>query len=223
MAEQGQGIRSAFAGGLGELADTVLRMGTFVEAMLGRAMQALVTQDRELAEEVRRSDDVADAFDLEIESVSTRLLATQQPLARDLRLIIGAVRMGSDLERMGDYAKDIAKIARRLSPEPFFCPLEDIPLMAQRVAAMIKLAIRCFVDRDLEAARQVAQMDDGVDELWTKLRNQLMEHMKRDGNLVFQATNLLLVARYLERIGDHTVNVVERVYYIETGKLQHLA
>jgi phosphate transport system protein len=207
---------------MSELRDTVLRMGTFVEGMLARAMQALVNRDVNLALEVRRSDDVADALDVEIEEVSTRLLALQQPLARDLRAVIGAVRIGSDLERIGDYSKDIAKTVPGLSAEPLVAPLEDIPAMAARAGEMIRLALRCFVDRDLELARQVAEMDKGVDELWKKLHVQLLDHMRRDPAVVNAATQLLLIARYLERIGDHTVNVVERVHYMETGRLTHL-
>jgi phosphate transport system protein len=214
--------RKTFNGELSELRDLVLQMGTFVEDMLGRAMHSLVTQDAELAEEVRRSDDIADSLDLQIEACCTRLLALQQPLARDLRTVVAAVRMSSDLERIGDYAKDIAKVTLRLSGAPYFKPLEDIPAMARLDAEMIRLAIRCFVSRDLDLARRVAEMDEGVDELWAKLRDELIAAMGRDPSLVLQATHLLLVARYLERVGDHTVNVVERVAYQETGKVGHL-
>jgi phosphate transport system protein len=222
MAAHDREPRKAFSDELTELRDLVLQMGTFVEDMLRRAMQALVNQDVNLAEEVRRSDDVADSFDLQIEACCVRLIALQQPVARDLRTVIAAVRMSADLERIGDYAKDIAKVTRRLADTPYFKPLEDIPRMARQAEEMIRLAIRCFVDRDLELARRVAQMDEAVDALWSQLRDELMAAMSRDPSLVFQATHLLLVARYLERIGDHTVNVVERVVYQETGKLGHL-
>jgi len=223
MTDTASDIRVAFHAELAELRDTVLRMGTFVESMLERAMQALTAQDRELAEEVHRSDDVPDRLDLEIEQVAIRLLALQQPLARDLRAIAGCLRIAADLERVGDYAKDIAKVAIRLSGEPYFKPLEDLPRMARCAQEMLRLSLRCFVDRDLELARQVAAMDRGVDELWDRLRDELRQSMQRDPHLVPQATELLFVARYLERIGDHTVNVVERVYTIETGRREPLA
>ncbi len=220
--EQGTGVRTAFREELWELRDTVLELATFVEGMLQRAIVALTGQDRELAAEVRRSDDVADRLDLKIEEVAMRLLALQQPLARDLRAIAGCLRIGADLERFGDYSKDIAKAARRLADAPYFKPLEDIPAMAQRVGEMMRLAICCFVDRDLELARQVAEMDRSVDKLWARLLSELQEHMRTSPQDIPQATNLLLVARYLERMGDHTVNVVERVHYMETGTLQAL-
>lgn len=222
MTPESSETRKTFSGELSELRDLVLQMGTFVEDMLRRAMQSLVTQDAELAAEVRRSDDVADSLDLQIEACCTRLLALQQPLARDLRTILAAVRMSSDLERIGDYAKDIAKITLRLAGTPYFKPLEDLPRMARQAEEMIRLAIRCFVDRDLDLARRVAEMDQGVDDLWSHLRDELIGAMGRDPSLVLQATHLLLVARYLERVGDHTVNVVERVAYQETGKVGHL-
>ena len=152
-----------------------------------------------------------------------RLLALQQPLARDLRAIAAGLRITADLERVGDYSKDIAKVARRLVDQPYFKPLEDIPKMAEVAREMLRLAIRCFVDRDLDLARQVAEMDNEMDALWKALRDELMDFMRRDPQYVHQATHLLLVARYLERIGDHTVNVVERVNYVETGRLEHLA
>jgi phosphate transport system protein len=222
MAPENPETRKTFSGELSELRDLVLQMGTFVEDMLSRAMQSLVTQDVDLASEVRRSDDIADTFDLQIEGCCTRLLALQQPLARDLRAVIAAVRMSSDLERIGDYAKDIAKVTLRLAGIPYYKPLEDLPRMARLAGDMIRMAIRCFVDRDLETARRVAEMDKTLDDLWAHLRDELIAAMGRDASLVMQATHLLLVARYLERIGDHTVNVVERVVYQETGKIGHL-
>jgi phosphate transport system protein len=222
MAEQGTGIRTAFREELTELRDTVLEMATFVEGMLSRAMESLVNQDYDLAEEVRVSDDIPDDLDLAIENLATRLLALQQPLARDLRAIMSAVRISADLERVGDYSKDIAKVARRLVDEPYFKPLEDIPKMAELTREMLRGAVRCFVNRDLELAREVAEMDNEVDDLWRSLRDELMDFMRSDPKLVRQAMYLLLVARYLERIGDHTVNVVERVHYMETGELKHL-
>lgn len=223
MGNDASEVRSAFREELWELRDTVVRMGSFVQGMLSRAMQALVNQDFELAAEVRRSDDVCDGLNLDIEQVALRLLALQQPLARDLRAITAALRMGADLERIGDYAKDIAKVAQRLAGTPYFWPLEDIPLMARHAGEMVHLAMRSFVDGDLELARRVAAMDDRLDDLWETLRAQLLDHMRQDPNYIDQAVHLLLVARYLERVGDHTVNLVERVNYLETGVLENLA
>jgi len=222
MDNQDSQIRSAFRGELGELREILVQMAAFVESMLAKAMEALVNQDYDLAEEVRLSDDIADRMDLAVEELAVRLLALQQPLARDLRAITAALRMTADLERVGDYAKDIAKVARRLKDEPYHWPLEDIPTMGTKARAMVRDAMKCFVDRDLDLARDVARRDDEIDALLKRLSQQLMDHMRADPANVYQATYLLLVARYLERIGDHTVNVVERVSYIETGRLEHL-
>lgn len=222
MGQHAADVRSAFRGELSELRDVVLRMGALVEGMLARAVEALVTRDVELAAEVRRSDDLADAMDLQIEEVCTRLLATQQPLARDLRAITGALRIAADLERIGDYSTDIAKVVKRLCGEPYFKPLEDIPRMAAGCREMIHLVLRCFVDGDLQLAHRIGEMDDEVDALWKALRAELMDYMTRDGRYVHQAMHLMLVARYLERIGDHTVNVAERILYMQTGELQKL-
>lgn len=222
MAQQDSEIRTAFRDELSELRDTVLRMATFVEGMLARSLEALVNQDAVLAEEVRRSDDVADRLDMQIEQQCIRLLALQQPLARDLRAVTASLRIAADLERIGDYSKDIAKATVVLAPEPYHWPLEDIPAMGRLVGEMVRTALRCFVDRNLDLAREVALQDKQVDEVWRRLRDQLMEHMREDPRHVSQATYLLLVARYLERIGDHTVNVVERVNYMETGQTGHV-
>jgi phosphate transport system protein len=222
MATDAADPRSAFRGELCELREVVLRMGALVEGMLARAIRALVTQDLALAEEVRRTDDVADALDLQIEEVCTRLLATQQPLARDLRAITGALRIAADLERIGDYATDIAKVVRRLHAEPYFKPLEDIPQMADRCREMIHLVLRCFVEGDREPALQIGAMDDEIDAMWKSLRAELMDYMTGDTRYVHQAMHLMLVARYLERIGDHTVNVAERILYMQTGTLRKL-
>jgi len=222
MATDAADPRSAFRGELCELREVVLRMGALAEGMLARAIRALVTQDLALAEEVRRTDDVADALDLQIEEVCTRLLATQQPLARDLRAITGALRIAADLERIGDYATDIAKVVRRLHAEPYFKPLEDIPQMADRCREMIHLVLRCFVEGDREPALQIGAMDDEIDAMWKSLRAELMDYMTGDTRYVHQAMHLMLVARYLERIGDHTVNVAERILYMQTGTLRKL-
>ena len=213
-------IRSEYRERLAQLREMVLEMATFVDGMLARAMQALAEHDAGLAEEVRLSDDVSDALNYGIEELAINLLALQQPMARDLREITAAIRIATDLERIGDYSKDIAKAARKLRDEPLYWPLEDIPEMARLVAEMLRRAISAFVDRDVEAARAIITADEDVDAIYKRLLQQLMDHMREDPRMVFQATHLLFVARYLERMGDHTVNVAERVIYMETGRLE---
>lgn len=221
MVSNGNGlpIRSEYREKLARLREMVLEMATFVDGMLSRGMEALQQNNSDLAEEVRLSDDVSDALNYGIEELAINLLALQQPMARDLREITAAIRIATDLERIGDYSKDIAKVARRLRGEPLYWPLEDIPEMARLVATMLRKAISAFVDRDAEAARGLAHDDEAVDVIFKRVTEQLMDHMREDPRYVFQATHLLFVARYLERIGDHTVNVGERVVYMETGRL----
>ena len=215
-------VRVHFQEELRALERDVAKLGSFVESMIAEAMRALVEQDTALADEVIRKDDIADDLDLAIEQAAMRLLALQQPMAKDLRLIGTALKVIADLERIGDYAVDIARAAQILSNEPFFKPLEDLPRMAAIAQAMLRDVLRAFVQRDLELVAKVCEDDDLVDQLWYKLLDELMGVMRRSPDLVRQATYLLLVARYLERVADHTTNVAERVNYVETGVLKQL-
>nr|MBP8953012.1 phosphate signaling complex protein PhoU [Armatimonadota bacterium] len=179
MISNGNGlpIRSEYREKLARLREMVLEMATFVDGMLSRGMEALQQNNSDLAEEVRLSDDVSDALNYGIEELAINLLALQQPMARDLREITAAIRIATDLERIGDYSKDIAKVARRLRGEPLYWPLEDIPEMARLVATMLRKAISAFVDRDAEAARGLADDDEAVDVIFKRVTEQLMDHM----------------------------------------------
>lgn len=216
-------LRKTFDTELHELERRLLKLGAFVEEMLNEAMRALTEQDVALAEQVIRRDDVADDMDIQIESECMSLLALQQPMSKDLRAIGTALKVIADLERIGDYSVDIARTARVLSGEPYFKPLVDIPRMAELTATMVRDALTAFVNRDLELVRRVCADDDAVDKMWYGLLEELMDFMRKDPGLVTQATHLLLVARYLERVADHATNVAERVAYMETGVLEQLA
>ena len=200
-----------------QLDDRVLRMGSFVVAMLHDAMQALATQDETLAREVRRRDELANQLDDEIEQAAMRLLALQHPVAGDLRRIACALKAVTDLERIGDYATDIARCAINLVGEPYFTPLEDIPEMGRVVESMIQDALRTYATRDIVFGKKVRDRDKEVDRLYKTVYAQLLDWMARESRLVPQAAQLLLTARYLERLGDHAKNVIERVAYAETG------
>lgn len=215
-------LRHSFEHQLAELQDDILRMGSYVVQMLTVAMQALVRQEVELAEHVIEMDDAADAMDLEIEQKCMRLLALQQPMARDLRIIGTALKVITDLERIGDFAVDVAKTARRMAGEPYFKPLVDLPRMAGTVEWMVRSSIHAYVEHDLDLVQQVIARDDDVDDCYDRLFTELLERMERDSTVVRQATWLLHVARFLERIADHAVNVAERVHYVETGELKQL-
>jgi phosphate transport system protein len=195
----------------------VLHMGSLVAAMLHDAMASLVSQDVELAAEVRDRDARVNQLDEEIEGASIRLLALQHPVAGDLRRITSALKVITDLERVGDYATDIAKCTIACAGRPYFKPLEDLPEMARVVEGMLSDVVKSWADRDVESGKQVRDRDKMVDRLYQRVLADIIGWMEREPHVVAQGAQLLLVARYLERLGDHIKNVVERLAYAETG------
>ncbi len=216
-------IRQSFDEQLAQLDQDLLKMGAFVAEMLANAMQALVEHDVSLAREVIAADDVADEMDLGIEQQCMRLLALQQPMAQDLRTIGTVMKVIADVERIGDYSVDIARTAITLAETEYFKPLVDIPKMADMVREMLSEALQALVNRDLDLVSQVVAEDDAIDKMWYGLLDEIQEIMQQRPEVITQAVPLLLVARYLERIADHIVNVAERVSYMETGRLETLA
>lgn len=214
--------RKTFDEELRELQQDLLKMSSAVDQMMTGAMKALKERNVELAKKIIDMDDVVDDYNLQIEQSCLRLLALQQPMARDLRTIAATLYIIKDVERMGDYALDIAKAAIKLADQPLFKPLEDLPRMAEMVQRMLRESLEAFVNHDIAAIENVAAADDQVDALYRSLRDELMDFMERDPLLVRQAVELILVARYLERIADHITNVVERIYYMEIGELREL-
>ncbi len=215
--------RSQFGEALESLRRRLIEMGNDVDTMMATALRALTEQSGEMAERVIFADDEVDNLDIQIEAECMRLLALQQPMARDLRLIGTALKVITDLERIGDHAVDIAKVARKLAKEPLYAPLVDIPKMGTKVREMLEDALSAFVNHDLPLVDKVVAADDEVDDMFHQLRDELHAVMRRDPELVVQASYLLFVAHYLERIADHTVNIAERVHYVETGNLEQLA
>jgi len=216
-------LRHTFDHQLVELQDDILRMGSFVVRMLSMSMQSLVQQDVELATRVVEMDDTADFMDLQIEHTCMRLLALQQPMSRDLRVIGTALKVITDLERIGDFAVDVAKTTRRLAAEPYIQPLDELMKMSQTVEWMVQECIHAYVERDLDLVNRVVARDDEVDEAYDRVFTQLLARMESDPSVIRQATWLLHVGRFLERIADHAVNVAERVCYMETGELKQLS
>lgn len=216
-------IRRTFEEQLDELQNDLLRLGRFVEEALGKAIDALVRQDLQLAKQVVADDDFADDMHVGIQMRAMQLLALQQPMARDLRSIGSALRIVMDLERIGDHAVDIAKVARSMAGQSFFKPLVDIPQLGDLSRKMIGNSLQAFIAHDMELAIQVAGDDDAVDDLCDHLQVELLDKMRHDATLVDQATKLLLVARALERCADHATNIVEQIYYVETGEMRQLA
>ena len=215
--------RQAFDEQLQHLEQRLLQFGAFVEAMLEKSVRALTEHDVNLARQVIEEDDVADNMDVEIEQECMRLLALQQPTSRDLRTIGTVMKVVADVERIGDYSVDIARTAIRLAKTEHFKPLVDIPKMTEMVRAMLSQALEALVKRDLDMVSKVVADDDEVDSLWSRLLEELEQKMQERPEIVPQAIALLLVARYLERIADHVVNIAERVAYMETGRLEDLA
>jgi phosphate transport system protein len=214
--------RAAFAEEVKELERSLLAMGSVVEQMLCKSIEALATRSTTLADEIVAMDDIVDRYNLDIENKCLKLLALQQPMARDLRTIAAAMKIITDIERMGDYVVDIAKTAKDISDKPLFKPLVDIPRMAEVAKRMLHETLEAFVSRDLELIQTMIRDDDEVDRLDKALHDELVDYMKKDPALVDQAAGLLMITRYLERFADHVTNVGERVYYMETGEMKEL-
>ena len=215
-------VRYSFERELKDLEQELLRMGGVVEEMLHKSVQALISRDTGIADEAVALDDVVDRYNLDIETHCLRLLALQQPMARDLRTIAAAMKIITDVERMGDYAVDVAKTAKLLADQPPFKPLVDIPRMAEVVQQMLREVLEAFVSRDMEMVERMIRDDDEVDHLAHALHEELVAAIEKDRSITRQAIRLLLITRYLERIADHITNVGERVYYMETGELKEL-
>jgi phosphate transport system protein len=214
--------RETFDRDLDQLRQDLLRMGGLVETAIRGAIEALQARSVAQAEAVVVADNAIDALHLELEDRCLRLMATQQPMAKDLRAIAAVWTMTIDLERMGDHAEDIARITRRIAEEPLLKPLIDIPRMAELVREMLRDGLDAFVRRDVGLAERMAQKDDLVDHLYAQVFRELLTYMIEDPKTIQRATHLLMVAQALERMGDHATNIAERVIYMVTGTLREL-
>lgn len=210
--------RGTFESELGVLREELLKMGGLVREAVHRSVQALREQDLELARAVVDGDETMDILEHEIEQRCLKLLALQQPMAVDLRAIGTALKTVTDLERMGDHACDIAKIALRIGSEPLIKPLVDIPRMAAIIEGMLEDGLKAFVGRDMEAALEVAKRDEEVDNLYGQIHRELLLYMLEDPKTIRQATHLMFVGQHLERIADHVTNLSEWVIYLVKGE-----
>ena len=206
-----------------ELEHDLLEMGSRAEAMVGLAVDSLIRLNTEEAREVLKRDDDIDERDLAIENRCLRLLALQQPMASDLRTIGTAMKMITDIERIGDLAVDIARITLKIQQEFGETSVIDIPRIANVARNMIRLSLEAFVKRDLEIVDQVIRMDDEVDSLYRELRGQLHTNMRGNPDMVVSDSWLLLAIHHVERIADHSVNIAERVSFMVTGNFDQLA
>lgn len=211
-------MREPFHDELDRLQQEILRMGNIVEEALGEAIKALAEGDVDRAKKVIDGDDRIDDLEVEIENKSLALIALQQPMAGDLRVLGTALKIVTDLERIGDHATDIAKVVVRLDAESLMKPLIDIPRMADNVRRMLRECLSAYVNRDVALARAMIELDDEVDHLYAQIFRELLTFMVEDPKKIKQGAHLLLVAQYLERVGDHATNLGEWVVYMVTGE-----
>ena len=203
---------------LKELKEGLLRMTARAEEAIAQSIKSLVNRDPLWAEKVIEQDPLLDTLEIEIDELALRLLALHQPVGVDLRFIASAMRINSELERIGDQAVNIAERAQEIIKQPFLKPLTDIPRMATLAQKMVKDSIDALVSKDETLARDVCQRDDEVDNLNDQVFRELLTYMMQDPKTITRAVELILVGRHLERIADHATNIAEDVIYFAAGK-----
>ena len=201
-----------------ELKEKLYEMSDTVERILQDSVESLKAQDLELAESVIKLDSIVDNLEIEINNFAIRLIATQQPVAKDLRKIISAIKIANDLERIADLSVNIAKVTRKIHGQKLIKPLIDIPKMTDHTLKMLRLCIDSYIKEDIELARQLDGLDDVIDNGYKRILNELLDYMIKDSRNVDQGQLLGLVARYIERIADHTTNIGESVIYLVSGE-----
>ena len=214
--------RESFDRHLHELQDEGLVLGSMVEKAIDRSIEALKTRNLELARQIIDDDLKINHKRLAIEGKCIDLIATQQPMASDLRIIVAVLNIIGELERIADHAAGIAKIALMIGDEPPLKPLIDLPRMAQKTAEMLRQSLDAFINRDAEAARQICTEDDEVDNLYDQVYRELITFMLEDPRTITRATRLIWVAHNLERSADRVTNICERVVFVVTGKMEEI-
>ena len=211
-------MRNRFDRQLSTLNDELIEMGSMIEKSIETAIKALVNQDVDLARHAIEADEEIDRQERIIEDLCLKLLLQQQPVAKDLRLISSALKMITDMERIGDHASDISEITIALADQPYIKKLEHIQQMAKETMIMLVGSIEAFVDKDLEKANEVIKRDDVVDDLFNKVKKELIQMIHENADKGEQAADLLMVAKYMERIGDHATNISEWVIFSITDR-----
>lgn len=218
----GHSVRRSFEEGLQAAKDDTLRLGALVESQLERSGRALRERDVELADAVRWEDAQVNELQRSINMEITTIIATQGPMARDVRELLALYHAAAELERMGDYAVSIAKLAQQLAAEPEIPILRQIPLMEQLCREQLRAAMRALVDVSEEAARAVCARDDEIDHLYNSVYEDTMSLMSVAPDKVRQATHMLFAAHHLERLGDRVTNIGEDVVFLATGRIEDL-
>jgi phosphate transport system protein len=210
---------NAYDRSLIQIGNRLLEMSGLVGKRLSLAMDSFIRQDDKMAQSIVAGDDDIDTQEESLEMECLELISLQQPTDHDLRFLAAAMHIGRELERIGDYACDIAELILGLKPKaPYFKPLVDLPRMAQIVQEMLDKSMKAYFEKNIKLAGQLDDDDNQVDQLFLALLGELTDYMKQGPEYVDQASSLLLAARYLERIGDHVVNIAEMVIFTETGE-----
>jgi phosphate transport system protein len=215
-------IRTVFHKKLREIQDDILAMGSMVEKATSRSIEALKNRDLEMAQQIIADDQKINRKRFEIEEKCVQLIATQQPMASDLRAIICVLNIITEIERIGDHAEGIAKIVIMIGDEPPLKPLIDIPRMAEKVNDMLHRSLDALINRDADVAKQIVSEDDEVDNLYDQVFRELLVFMAEDPKTITRATRLIWVAHNLERSADRVTNICERIVYLVTGKMEEL-
>lgn len=216
-------IRKTFESELQQVKDEVLVLGSMVEQAILDSVEALKKRDIKAARDILKADREINRKRFEIENQLMILIATQQPMAHDLRFLASSMEIISELERMGDYAKGIANINLRMGDQPLLKPLIDVPRMAQKGVDMLHRALTAFVEEDVEAAKTIPIEDDEVDALYNQIYRELMTFVIADPKSIERANWLLWVAHNLERVADRVTNICERTVFIATGELVEIS
>ncbi|MCF2641819.1 MAG: phosphate signaling complex protein PhoU [Lachnospiraceae bacterium] len=211
-------MRNRFDRELIHLNDELIEMGSLIEKAIEKAISALVNKDVKLAQDTIEMDEEIDDKEREIEHLCLKLLLQQQPVAKDLRVISSALKMITDMERIGDQASDISEITIQLADQKYIKELETIQNMAKEASVMLVKSIEAFVNKDVVLAGEVIGKDDVVDDLFMKVKSELIELISQNTDNGEQATDFLMIAKYLERIGDHATNISEWVIFSITGE-----
>jgi phosphate transport system protein len=214
--------RKTFETEIQQLKDDLLLLGSMVEGAILHSVQALKKRDLEASRRIYEMDSQINAKRFAIEEQVMVAIATQQPMAHDLRLLASILEVAGELERMGDYAKGIATVNIRMGEQPLLKPLVDVPRMAQKAADMLHRALTAFVNEDAEAARTIPNEDEEVDQLYTQVYRELMTFVMADAKSIERANWLLWVAHNLERVADRVTNICERTIFIVTGEIKEI-
>jgi phosphate transport system protein len=215
-------IRETFHKKLKEIQDDILVMGSMVSKASLQAIEALRNRDVVLAQQIITDDQKVNRKRFDIEDKCIQLIATQQPLASDLRTIVSVLYIITELERIGDYAEGNAKITIMIGNEPPLKPLIDIPRMAEKTVDMLNRSLSAFIDHDAEAAKKISAEDDFIDNLYDQIFRELLTFMAEDPKTITRATRLIWVAHNLERSGDRVTNICERIVFMVTGKMEEV-